>query len=32
MKVSIKIPATLSEITLEQYQKYLKIYEQNKDI
>lgn len=32
MKVSIKIPATLSEITLEQYQKYIKICEQNKDI
>lgn len=32
MKVSINIPNTLSEITLEQYQKYVKIVEQNKDI
>lgn len=32
MKVSIKIPDSLSEITLEQYQKYIKIYDQNKDI
>ena len=32
MKVSIKVPDNLSEITLEQYQKYVKIYEQNKDI
>jgi len=32
MKVSINIPDNLSEITLEQYQKYLKIVEQNKHI
>jgi hypothetical protein len=32
MKVNIKIPNDLSEITLEQYQKYIKIVEQNKNI
>jgi len=31
MKVELYIPDTLSEITLEKYQKYLKIQEQNED-
>jgi|TARA_R100000084_G_C4616876_1_gene131045 hypothetical protein len=31
MKVDVKIPDTLSEITLGQYQKYIKIQEQNED-
>lgn len=31
MKVDINIPDSLAEITLEQYQKYLKIQDENKD-
>ena len=31
MRVKIHIPDTLNEITLEQYQEYLKIQEQEKD-
>ena len=31
MRVKIHIPDTLGEITLEQYQEYLKIQEQEKD-
>ena len=31
MKVKVNIPSTLSEITLGQYQKYLKIQDDNED-
>jgi hypothetical protein len=31
MKVDINIPDSLAEVTLEQYQKYLKIQNENKD-
>ena len=31
MQVEILVPDTLSEITLEQYQKFLKIQENNED-